>query len=627
MTFAVLGGLWYSFGFPVESKVVAELDNFHYGEKIGLWFNAFARDLVPYSDIEFPRGLLVYFLPAHFSNLFFTGNPELYKYVLLLFNFLFGLAFYLILRNFLPLNLIVLSLALLPIFDTFVEIEFINFSLLLVFLHFRICGFKLSSLLPFYLISSFISILFAPGQGLVFTFLCGIVLFFPLKGSKSKGLSRKSLTVSWSFALLLFSYFYQSIFSGLLWAYRTGSVNYLMYSDNWLPRLIYTDDFPYNLRWTTLLLVPILLSLFVYSITLRNEKGIILSFVAIAYVILMSGRWYARVGQNELRYVGVGLLTLLIFIILPICIALSFRFAGITLTLTLITLLSVTISSWNPLSQVRTKSNFAERVNFVTNSPEAKRGFKYFEIKQKLFDLSRDGLKVTNLTGGSALDFYLNLPSNGGIQSPYMLVDSNQEKEYIKRLEKTSVFYGGYGKFGGLAADETTIAGRAPTLFRWLMSNYQIIKCNDLYILIKNEELESILKYPGLRNCVLPKSYEEEFLYWDNFNGSTTNLRNALLVWQNSADSSSLVQNKKIARVSRQSDFEHTFTIVCDNGAQERELRLISASGDETFESKFYAVLRSGKISFDSRIFPITNITNGDLLLSLSETECEFKLI
>ena len=126
-----LGGLFYIFSTPFEKLVVPNLDSYHYGEYIGLWFNTSIQNLQPYTEIEYPRGLFVNFLPAAIGNFLSPGNPEFQNFWLIILGYITGFGIVYLLSFWIPTKFALLFVLLLPVPNNYVEIDYVAFHLFL----------------------------------------------------------------------------------------------------------------------------------------------------------------------------------------------------------------------------------------------------------------------------------------------------------------------------------------------------------------------------------------------------------------------------------------------------------------------------------------------------------------
>jgi hypothetical protein len=216
-----------------------------------------------------------------------------------------------------------------------------------------------------------------------------------------------------------------------------------------------------------------------------------------------------------------------------------------------------------------------------------------------------------NLTGGSALDYYLNIPSVGGIQSPYLIVNSEQEKEWIDRIQVRSpdLIYGPFGSLGGIKADSVTIGGRAPLFLKWIMDHYVIMKCNNLLVGFRKDFNQNL---PQI--CSKPINSQQELDFWSQMDGNLTDVGNSIISWSNSAKN----MNMKSKKVS-----DRLIYIKCHKTSGKRRIILEGKSqNNEVMSQYFEGNLRAGILMFDSSIFPISHLTVDKLKVTIQNSDC-----
>jgi hypothetical protein len=629
--YLAMASIYYSFAIPIETSIVPLVDSLHYGEKIGLWFNQEYGDLSPYSELEIHRGLLVNNFPARIANVISPGNPETFKFSLLIYALILGPLVFLGLRHFVSSSKIISILLLMPVPNGLVEIEFLFFSFLLLVIYYCYRHKLDFYILALCLLAFPILILLAPGQGIVFILLTFIVLLFNLSKFNFVISSTKML-----FSILFFLSFVailiknsSSIKGAILWVIRTGSANSSMYGDNWIIRLYQTDEFPSNIRWAVLFIIPVLIILNFIYIKYLNRLHILFIVLIYAYTILLSGRWFARVDTDIPSRIGIGLITFSIFLILPLLSALSKRLYLYVFCLfyMIILIFSIQAINFNPLVSGSGIREIPIPNSQVLNSPIEKRlGQQYRDVSFLIRSVFGQNPSVTNISGGSASDFYMKIPSRGGIQSSYLIVSDSQELEWISRLEKSNVnlLYGGYSQLGGITADQTSLATRAPLFSRWSIANFTPFMCKDIYFAIKNTSLNVYKSKLQNMGCIFTESPKVKLRFWGDIDQTPKNFDNSFYMWKKGEQNFNLklFDPKVIQFMDYNSNFWNKVRLDCAGAQGTFEIELYKITDGEVLRTKFSTALKDGIISWDSRIFPIFNLGEGKTFMSLTNSPC-----
>lgn len=616
-----LGGLFYVFTIPIEKIVIPSLDSYHYGEFIGLWFNTKHQHLQPYREIEYPRGLFVNYFPAEIGNFLSPGNPEYQTFWLVVLSYICGLGLVFVLSNWIPTNVALLLILLLPFPNNYVEIDYIAFaSVLLTLSLFKKSYFTHG--LTFILVIIPILILAFPGQGAISSLMMVGILFNYRKrviGAIKLNLIRNSsIFVSIGILSLLISPF---LYSAVKWVWRNSGSNPQFFGDGWVNKFLFSEDFPMSIRWIMLFIAPTLILFYVlFEKILQFEEKILLA-ISLLYLILISGRWFGRTDFEILSRVGVGGLTFVIVLIIPLIWRVLYKKSPISV-FSIIGILFVLAVPYKIISiDFPSEEKIAANlVGISKDSDYIDYGNDLFKLQNTLYDNYGSNPRLLNLTGGSAADFYLRMPSIGGIQSPYMIVDREQEEEWLDRLVRSNIsgIYGSYGSFGGIKADGSTIGGRAPNVLKWLMDTYSLVKCESGYFGFKEDIEGSFLQNT---QCREPVSNQEKVDYWNEVNGGPMHLGNSLIMWG---------QDKEIVKklFSRQGLKEtmskgRLIEFTCSEGSSNQQLRLYGKSDDGSeISTLFYANLGAGKMRLNSEIFPINNLIYGSLNLSVNNNLC-----
>ena len=615
-----LGGLFYIFSTPFEKLIVPNLDSYHYGEYIGLWFNTKIQNLQPYTEIEYPRGLFVNFLPAAVGNFLSPGNPELQNFWLIILGYLSGFGMVFLLSYWMPTKFALLSVLLLPVPNNYVEIDYVAFSFILAsLLLLKKSYFLVGS--SFILLSIPLLILAFPGQGVISSFLMCIILFnYRLKVIQSIKGSLRLYIFIYTLIAICYVFVFSMLLSAIKWVFRNSVANAQFFSDGWVNKFLFSENFPISLRWFMLALLPLLILFYIiYEKELQLDEKILL-MVGVFYLILISGRWFGRTDFEILSRVGIGGLAFVLLIIIP----LFWKTLYPKNTMSLVVVFSIVFALATPFKSINLNFISMDRVEasvigFKQNSDYNEYGENLLDLKNKLNYFFGNNPKVINLTGGSASDYYMKIPSVGGIQSPYMIINDDQENEWLSRLQQNDVngFYGPYGSFGGIKADGTTIGGRAPKVLKWLMDEFNVIKCDNVYMGIKN----AVDLRQSALECSTPKTAQEKLDYWDVINGSSSNLGNSLTMWargDGNREQTAILQNLKTQKI-----ISKVIRFTCLDNFTDQELKIAGKNKDgEYISTIFYANLSTGISEISSEIFPINNLVEGDLNLIIENKAC-----
>jgi hypothetical protein len=630
-TYLAIAAIYYTFAIPLETSIVPLVDSLHYGEKIGLWFNQEYGDLSPYSELEIHRGLLVNNFPAKIGNFISPGNPETFKFSFLIFALILGPLVFLALRNFIGSSRIISILLLLPVPNGLVEIEFLYFSFLLLVIYYCYRHKVDFYLIALCLFAFPILILLAPGQGIVFILLTLIVVFFNI--SKFNFVISKiklvfSILFLISFVLIVIKNSL-SIKSAVLWVVRTGSANSSMYGDNWIIRLYQTDQFPSNIRWAVLFIIPILIFLNIIYLKYLNSLQTLFIILIYVYTILMSGRWFARVDTDSPSRIGIGLITLSLFLIFPLVSTLRKKIYPYVFSLVFLIMLFFTIQAinFNPMISGSGYREISTPSSQALNLPvEKKLGQQYRDVSFLIRSIFGQNPFVTNISGGSASDFYMKIPSRGGIQSSYLIVSDDQELEWISRLEKSNVnlLYGGYSQLGGITADQTSLATRAPLFSRWSIANFTPFRCKDIYFAIKNTSLNVYKSKLQNMGCIFTESPKVKLRFWGDIDQTPKNFDNSFYMWKKAEQNFNLklFDPKVIQFMDYNSNFWNKVRLDCAGAQGTFEIELYKITDGDVLRTKFSTALKDGIISWDSRIFPIFNLGEGKTFMSLTNSPC-----
>lgn len=610
---------------------VALLDNFHYGERIGLWYNYTKNQLDLYNAFELPRGYLVNIFPAKLSNFLSPGNPEVYGYSYYLLFILIVFLFFMLLHGWLPTEFIMFLGLLIPVANGYNEIDYLSFLFVLFF--FRIWSSKTYQI---YAIPTLIwglpaLILLFPGQGTLIIFCLFLVLLLTIfKQNTILNLTRKS----WLLILIslpVYLYFFDELIGAIRWGLNNSKNNQFLFSDGWLEAyLLSPEQFPISLKWIPVYFCSGLVWVIYICIKRRYYLETYIALFALFYIILISGRWLGRVdvNNNSLSRIGFGTLSLALFILIPLAYRIYLKrfFPRIYIYFILLIALplSIQLHRYEPLFRDFSLINSSQPSDLVyTENDYTNRGNDYKRLLNVVNDLALPKQQALNLTGGTANDFYLQIPSRGGIASPYLIVEDSQEQRWINRLKDQNLvwFYGPYGSLGGLRGDDSSISTKAPNLFGWLLSNFKIIQCDSFLIGISNTEYKQFEKQLSRLECKTPNNSNEEMDLWTVMNGGNISLDQSLINWKlddtfpyNRYMTSKEIQINKINKIN----------VFCESISYSK-LKLYGQDkqSGNALEFDFEAVTESGQLTFRGDIFPIYYFVS-ELFLDLKDSNCVY---
>ena len=629
----VTGGLWALFSVPFATFNVASADNFHYGEFMGSWFNTNALGLIPYRDIEYSRGLLTHYIPASFGNFLSPGFPESFNYWFVFLSFLIGIYFTFVMKSLLPLPLVFTLLMILPKANGYHEIDI----LMLLTLVNLIAGLadpryrKISTYLLFP--TCIFWILLTPGQGIILSCLA-ITAFIYVYFSNFREMniflfSRQSLI-----PLLVTIFFTVVVFRALLpaisWVIRNSPVNNQLFGSGWLNQSLAPEDFPISLRFVVLVIAPVLFLYVLSRFSMFDFMGRVLAVLTILYLILISGRWFGRVDSNTMSRIGTGFLIALIILVLPLLFNLYRRkyFFNSLQTPTLV-LIFVFALSWNPFNVnsfvPRQPATIVQDANY---SLMLERGNTYRRISDFSQSLFGSQTRMLNLTGANALDQYLRIPGLGGIHSPYVVTNDPQEIDWLDRIKigNPNFILGGYGSLGSGAYDGAGLGGRAPQVLTWIILNYEVSDCGEFIAAVPKKDFPKLRIKLENEGCTVPSNQIENLSLWSRMDSTPLDLGSSLLSWPIPDQ-----QNSDLINIDRQSvqislqDLSDPLRFRLKCKSPENALFSISSTSQRNpINFSFSARVESGEFAFKPAIFPITTLLNGQIVLTLRKSLCEF---
>jgi hypothetical protein len=611
------------------SNEVAFLDNFHYGERIGLWYNYTKNQLDLYNAFELPRGYLVNIFPAKLSNFLSPGNPELYKYSYFLLFILIVVLFCILLHGWLPTEFIILLGLLIPAANGYNEIDYLSFLFVLFF--FRVWSSKNYQVyaIPTLVWGLPVLILLFPGQGTLIIFCLFLTLLLTIfKQNAVLNLTGKSWLLILA-SLPVYLYFFDELIGAIRWGINNSKNNQFLFSDGWLEAyLLSPEQFPISLKWIPVYFCSGLIWVIYICIKRRYYLETYIALFALFYVILISGRWLGRVdvNNNSLSRIGFGTLSLALFILIPLAYRLYlkrfFPRVYIFFILLIVLPMSIQLKSYEPLFRDFDLINSSQPPDLVyTENDYTNRGSEYKRFLKVVNDLALPKKQALNLTGGTANDFYLQIPSLGGIASPYLIVEDSQEQRWIDRLKDQNLvwFYGPYGSLGGLRADDSSISTRAPNLFNWLFNNFKLVQCDTFLIGISKNEFKQFDKKLNRLGCKAPNDSKEEFELWVVMNGGNIPLDQSLINWKLE---DSFPYNTYITPKVIQIDKMNKIKVFCDSISYSK-LKLYGQDkqSKKNLEFDFEALTKSGQLTFRGDIFPIYYFVSK-LFLDLRDSNC-----
>lgn len=610
---------------------VAFLDNFHYGERIGLWYNYTKNQLDLYNAFELPRGYLVNIFPAKLSNFLSPGNPEVYGYSYYVLFILIVILFFILLHGWLPTEFIMLLGLLIPAANGYFEIDYLSFLFVLFF--FRIWSSKNYQVytIPTLIWGLPVLILLFPGQGTLIVFCLFLVLFLTIFKQNTV---LKQTRKSWLLILIslpVYLYFFDELFGAIRWGINNSKNNQFLFSDGWLEAyLLSPEQFPISLKWIPVYFCSGLIWVIYICIKRRYYLETYIALFALFYIILISGRWLGRVdvNNNSLSRIGFGTLSLALFILIPLAYRIYlkkfFPRVYIYFILLIVLPMSIQLQRYEPLFRDFDLINSSQPSDLVyTENDFTNRGNDYKRFLNVVNYLALPKQQALNLTGGTANDFYLQIPSRGGIASPYLIVEDSQEQRWINRLKDQNLvwFYGPYGSLGGLRGDDSSISTKAPNLFGWLLSNFNLVQCDSFLIGISNTEYKQFDEKIKRLECEIPNNSREEMDLWVVMNGGNIPLDQSLINWKLD---DSVPYNRYITAKNIQINKINKLKVFCDSISYSK-LKLYGQDkqNGNALEFDFEAVTESGQLTFRGDIFPIYYFVS-ELFLDLKDSNCVY---
>jgi hypothetical protein len=609
------------------------MDNFHYGEFIGPWFNTSTLGLTPYKDIEYPRGLLVNFIPASFGNFLSPGFPETFNYWFVFLSFVLGIFFTFVMKNLLPLPLTLTLIMILPKANGYNEIDLLML-LSLMSLIIGLTDDKYRKLTSYSIIPVCVFwILMTPGQGIILLCLASVsfiyIYFLNLNKFNSFLLSRQTLiavTITTSIVALIFQFLRPAV----EWVIRNSPVNNRMFGDDWLNQALAPQDFPLSLKFSVLVIAPILFIFVISKFSLFDERSQIISITIICYLILISGRWFARVDASVMSRIGWGFSILLIILVLPLMFQLSRgKFVLNSPQIPVLGLIFAFSLSWNPFNvNSFVPSQPTTIVRDANYSLMSERGDKYQQISKLTSSIFGPKIRMLNLTGGNAIDFYLKIPGYGGIHSPYVVTNDAQEKDWLNRLKLAdpNFILGSYGSLGSDAFDGSGLGGRAPQVLSWMISNYALSDCVHFLAAIPKRDLASHQIKLERGGCRFASDENENLSFWNKMDATQSELGASLLSWPVStkfkndyirtSDQSIQIRMKSLSDVVG-------FDLKCPARGI-AQFSIMSVSQKNPMNFTFSAQVDSGQYAFKAAMFPISTLLEGKFDLILKDSACIF---
>ncbi len=629
----ITAGLWSLFSVPFTTLIVSSMDNFHFGEFVGSWFNTSELGLTPYRDIEYPRGLLINYFPSSFANFLSGGFPETFNYWFVILSLVIGILFAFVMKSFLPLPLVYFLIMILPKANGYNEID-ILMLLTLVKLIESLVNVGTRELASYLIIPiSIFWILLVPGQGVIFSLLSFVAFVLihhsPLNDLKRIRFSRKIFFFFVSVAIVI-TLSVRVLIPAIEWVLRNGGINNQLFGDGWLNQALSPQEFPISLRFLVLLVAPTLLVLTLKYFFDLDSIGRSLAIISIVYLVIISGRWFGRADFNTLSRIGVGFLISLIILILPLLFRLPIKMGLISSlqvpVLGLIVSLALTLNPFNVNSFVpRQTASVLSEQGYQSMS---ERGLIYARISSLTQSLFGSDTRMLNLTGGHAIDQYIRIPGVGGVHSAYVVTNDAQEIDWLQRLQKIdpNFILGAYGSLGSAAFDGSGMGGRAPLVLSWVISNYTLSDCGDFIVGVKNSaavDLQSKLSSSG---CNYPSTTEQKLLLWNKMDATPSDLGASFLSWP-----APRIQDLDLTRGGGKSIQVQTnrasdrigFNLECSS-RQIVQFTIKSVSSLDPLSFSFNAEVESGQYSFKPSVFPISTLLGGSFILTLGDASCEF---
>jgi hypothetical protein len=626
-------GVWSLFSVPFTTFIVASMDNFHYGEFVGSWFNTHELGLTPYREIEYPRGLLINYIPASFGNFLSGGYPETFSFWFVFLSLTMGIFFAFVMRSFLPLPLVLLLIMILPKANGYNEIDVLMLLTLMKLID-GLVNVKSRRVTSYLIIPiSIFWILMVPGQGLILTILMAVAFIlnhFAIFKIAHRIRISKTILLNLFVLSIIFFYTYRLLVPAIQWVIRNGRINNQLFGDGWLNQALAPEDFPVSLRFLILIIAPLLFLFTLKHFSGLDRLGQTISVVSLVYLVIVSGRWFGRVDVNTLSRIGMGFLITLLIFILP----LLFNFYGgknvaAYVQAPIFLLIFLFTSALNPFNLN----------SFVTHQPASivndknyqsmfDRGVTYQRISNLSKELFGPETRMLNLTGGDALNEYLRIPDVGGIHSPYVVTNDAQETDWLDRLKVSNPNFilGGYGSIGSAAFDGSGIGGRAPQVLSWIISNYTISDCGDFIVGIQNKAITGLKDKLAVWGCDTPATPEENLALWNKMDATQSDLGGSLLTWPlpNSQDLKAVTGHGQSVQISMSQLTDRIGIKLSCPVRKDINFTIKSDSPINPLSYAFSAQIESGQYSFIPSIFPISSILHGSFTLNLNDSSCKF---
>lgn len=624
---ATLGGVLYLSLAPWNALLNASTDNFHFGEMVGTWYSAKLLGYSSYNEVEYPRGLLINFIPAEVGNFFSIGFPETYAFWFIILSFFIGVAVTLALRQYIDISLVYALLLVLPKVNGYNEIDILIFLGVISVVSLSKRDSITLSYHVFVGASCWLFIYLVPGQGVIYSLL---VLFYLLVFHLYNCLGSNDFRTYLSgqlknFTVLGSVLFFMSLAlrDQILWVLGNSRVSNYMFGDYWLRKAFDPQVFPFSIRFLPILLVPLLLAFYyVY----RNKIGItskIFLVLSNFYMVIISARWFGRV-DSGLSRIGVGFMIMLVFLVLPIFSnrPVSFRagpkFQALTLSLILCLSLGFAVPSLGGSLEPVSPSVLKETIY----KGQTDTGLKYQKIQGLVNSLQYADLATFNMTGGDALSLYTGIPGYGGIQSAYTVTNDRQESRWVKRLIESKINFvvGGFE----YPFDGSGFGGRAPLALNWLVRNFQPIECGEFQIAIPHERMTSSFQTLNAFKCAVPTSPQAALELWNKMDSTVQDLEFSFQSWKKPKilrDEKGM-QGGEFGYLYLDVKGLANFSVDCSLPAR-ANMTLTGMREGQEIDFTFNAYLRTGSYTFNPKIFPISSFSTKPLKLFLEDSACK----
>jgi hypothetical protein len=505
---------------PVVGVSFVPPDDYHWGEFLLPWWLLKNFGYIPFWDYEPARGLINY-VPGFLAGLLFNDTAASYLAVAARapqFLPYLAISFLVISRSIGALPTF-LALALVPNPNNIYEIDLMITVGLCILAEFLLKNRPLAWL-GLWLTTCVLLILFAPGQGGLFT-----IATFPLTTFvvyKAVRLERRSLirgTIALfllAIVLALLTPLDQMLWGALRYGLEQSSLNSVAYGAEWV-KSTGTNPFQTYPLWeffrTSWIVVTIAIGLLIYQTvsqpkTLESQRFLVFAIPLFLLTLLIIPRAAGRIDSGTFSRLGVTSVWTMC-LVLPIILLTRFGDRAKSLILLTVAILGSllssgmeeTLPSLERLAQHPVQTINVAGANFVNGAqmglptldgaaldPEHLQRLQ--RMKAIVTTLLDPGETYLDLTNKNARYFHLNfappMPA-----AAYNLIHTNQQKRTIAQVESQKVPLAvALADFGYI--DYYSLALRTPVLYRYALENYIPFKIDEFIFMIRPEQRDRL---------------------------------------------------------------------------------------------------------------------------------------